>query len=76
MRGGENRWRTWSEDHNVENEICEKWLTEKRCNTWRCRRKHIETCGKQCGQKCIQHPSKKWIENQIGKQRKERWQVR
>jgi len=27
--GGENRWRTWSEDHNVENEICEKWLTER-----------------------------------------------
>ena len=76
VRGGEIRWRTWSEDHNVENEICEKWLTEKRCNTWRCRRKHIETCGEQCGQNCIQHPSKNWIENQIGKQRKERWQVR
>ena len=75
-RGGETRWRTWSEDHNVENEICEKWLIEKICNTWRCKRKHIETCGEKCGEECRQHPNKKWIENHIGKQRKDRWQIR
>ena len=29
-----------------------------------------------CGEECRQHPNKKWIENHIGKQRKDRWQMR
>merc|ERR1712215_452681 len=49
-RGCETRWRTWSEDQNVENEINEKWIEnhigKQRKDRWQIRRKELENKGK------------------------------